>query len=429
MEVPTQNLGPGSEASLRNSLQGLPFGQASNPFNENTEGEKSNTDWQLKPDHFTLFNVSSFDSTPFNPLNLTNGPMRIYVYDLPAKFNEDWLVDVRCSSHLFAAEVAIHKVIMKSPIRTLDPYEADFFFMPVYVSCKFSPKTGFPWLGHASKLMQAAVKHVSTKMEFWNRNGGRDHIFIAAHDYGACFHTLESQAIAHGIPEFMRNSLILQTFGVQGFHPCQTAEHIQIPPYISPSVAASYIQDPPERQQRSIFAFFRGKMEINPKNVSGLVYSRGIRTVLYKRFSRNKRLFYLKRQRAANYQQELLRSTFCLCPLGWAPWSPRIVEAVTYGCVPVIIADNITLPYSHVIDWANISLSVREHDVPKLDKILLNVAATNLTAIQRNLWKEENRRALLFTDPLVKGDASWQILDRLSKKLDRSYIKHSSAHR
>lgn len=133
--------------------------------------------------------LSGFDTTPFNPLNLTNA-IRIYVYDLPPKFNEDWLVDERCSNHLFASEVAIHKILLTSPIRTLDPYEADFFFMPVYVSCKFSPKTGFPWLGHAPKLMQAAVNHVSTKMEFWNRSWGRDHIFVAAHDYGACFHTL-----------------------------------------------------------------------------------------------------------------------------------------------------------------------------------------------------------------------------------------------
>lgn len=135
-------------------------------------------------------NFSGFDSTPFNPLNLTNGHLRVYVYDLPSKFNEDWLADARCSNHLFAAEVAIHKILLKSPIRTLDPYKADFFFMPVYVSCKFSPKTGFPWLGHAPKLMQAAVNYVSVNMEFWNRNGGRDHIFVAAHDYGACFHTL-----------------------------------------------------------------------------------------------------------------------------------------------------------------------------------------------------------------------------------------------
>jgi hypothetical protein len=42
------------------------------------------------------------------------------------------------------------------------------------------------------------VNHVSTKMEFWNRSGGRDHIFVAAHDYGACFHSLVSgSASAH----------------------------------------------------------------------------------------------------------------------------------------------------------------------------------------------------------------------------------------
>jgi hypothetical protein len=84
----------------------------------------------------------------------------------------------------------------------------------------------------------------------------------------------ETEAIAHGIPVFMQNSIILQTFGVQGFHPCQAAENIQIPPYISPSKALSYNKDPPESQRRNIFAYFRGKMEINPKNVSGLIYSR-----------------------------------------------------------------------------------------------------------------------------------------------------------
>lgn len=408
---------------VRKGLQGLPLQQASHALREEVEdlhlGDKSK-EWQLKPDHFTLFNLSSFDSTPSNPLILSK-EIRIYVYDLPAKFNDDWMVDERCSNHLFASEVAIHKILMNSPIRTFDPYEANFFFMPVYVSCKFSSKTGFPWLGHASTLMEAAVNHVSTKMEFWNRSSGRDHIFVAAHDYGACFHSLETEAIAHGIPVFMQNSIILQTFGVQGFHPCQAAENIQIPPYISPSKALSYIEDPPESQRRNIFAYFRGKMEINPKNVSGLIYSRGIRTVLYKRFSHNRR-FFLKRHRAENYQLEMLRSVFCLCPLGWAPWSPRIVEAVTYGCVPVIIADNIALPYSHAIDWGAISLTVREHDVPKLYKILVNVAATNLTTIQNNLWKDGNRRALLFTDPPVYGDATWHIFDRLSTRLERSHI-------
>lgn len=145
--------------------------------------------------------------TIFNPLNLTS-PIRIYVYDLPSKFNDDWLSDERCSNHLFASEVAIHKNLLASPIRTIDPYKADFFFVPVYVSCKFSPKTGFPWLGHAPRTLQAAVSFVSTRMEFWNRSEGRDHVFVAAHDYGACFHSLV-RLFFHLVPSKCMNVLLI----------------------------------------------------------------------------------------------------------------------------------------------------------------------------------------------------------------------------
>ncbi|CAM6046645.1 unnamed protein product [Sphagnum compactum] len=350
--------------------------------------------------------------------------MQIYVYDLPTQYNENWLADKRCSNHLFAAEVAIHRILLSSPLRTLNPDEADFFFLPVYVSCKFSPKTGFPSIGHAPRTIHAAVSLVSSVMPYWNRSKGSDHIFVATHDFGACFHSMEHLAVAHGIPDFMQNSIILQTFGERTWHKCQEVENIQIPPYVSPSAMSPYMLPPPQVRKRNIFAFFRGKMEIHPKNYSGHLYSRGVRTAIYHRYGRNK-LFYLRRQRAEGYQEELLRSIFCLCPLGWAPWSPRIVESVVFGCVPVIIADNIALPYSHVLNWSSISLTVREADVPRLAKILLHVAATNLSAIQKNLWRAENRRALLFLEPLHTGDATWHLLDLLSRKIGRSHVARS----
>jgi hypothetical protein len=68
-----------------------------------------------------------------------------------------------------------------------------------------------------------------------------------------------------------------------------------------------------------------------------------VRTVIWRKFNSDRR-FYLKRQRFAGYQSEIVRSVFCLCPLGWAPWSPRLVESVALGCVPVIIG---TLLLSH----------------------------------------------------------------------------------
>ena len=79
-------------------------------------------------------------------------------------------------------------------------------------------------------------------------------------------------AIADGIPEFLKRSILLQTFGVQGHHVCQEVEHVVIPPHVPQEVAHELPE--PEKVRRDIFAFFRGKMEVHPKNISGRFYSK-----------------------------------------------------------------------------------------------------------------------------------------------------------
>ncbi|CAK9182816.1 unnamed protein product [Ilex paraguariensis] len=353
--------------------------------------------------------------SPFNGL-------KVYIYDLPSKYNSDWLSNERCNNHLFASEVAIHRALLNSDVRTLDPKEADFFFIPVYVSCNFSTVNGFPAIGHARSLLASAVELIASELPFWNRSLGSDHIFVASHDYGACFHAMEDVAMADGIPELLKNSIILQTFGVKYQHPCQDVENVVIPPYISPESVRSTLEKSPINGRRDIFVFFRGKMEVHPKNVSGRFYSKRVRTMILQKYGGDRR-FYLKRHRFAGYQSEIVRSVFCLCPLGWAPWSPRLVESVVLGCVPVIIADGIRLPFSAAVRWSEISLTVAEKDVANLGTILDHVAATNLTTIQRNLWDQNVREALLFNDQMVEGDATWQVLDALAEKVNRSQRK------
>lgn len=152
----------------------------------------------------------------------------------------------------------------------------------------------------------------------------------------------------------------------------------------------------------------------------GFLYHRKVRTVIWRKYNGDRK-FYLQRHRFAGYQSEIVRSVFCLCPLGWAPWSPRLVESVVLGCVPVIIADGIQLPFSDAVNWPDISLTVAENDVANLGMILERVAATNLSSIQRNLWDPNVRRALLFNDQIQEGDATWQVLHALTQKLGRSY--------
>ncbi|XP_042380702.1 probable glucuronoxylan glucuronosyltransferase F8H [Zingiber officinale] len=113
----------------------------------------------------------------------------VYIYELPSRLNTDWLANEQCRTH-FAAEVAIHEALLQYSSCVLDSEEADFFFLLVYVSCNFSTINGFPDFHHACPLLVKAVELIPGGFPFWNRSRGRDHVFAASHDYGACFHAM-----------------------------------------------------------------------------------------------------------------------------------------------------------------------------------------------------------------------------------------------
>jgi hypothetical protein len=85
---------------------------------------------------------------------------------------------------------------------------------------------------------------------------------------------------------------------------------------VSPSIALANWQ-PVEKQNRTIFAYMSGKIEVHPKeSVSGEIYGRGVRTGIWKRFKGDAR-FLIRRKRAEAYYEEMLHSRFCLCPRGY----------------------------------------------------------------------------------------------------------------
>ena len=133
---------------------------------------------------------------------------------------------------------------------------------------------------------------------------------------------------------------------------------------------------------------------------------------------KNDTLFDISSDHPATYYEDMQRSIFCLCPLGWAPWSPRIVESVTFGCIPVIIADDIVLPFKDVIPWADIAVFVAEKDVTMIGNILKDIPMEEVTKKQRLLQDRTIKEALLF--PRLSrgvGDAFHQVMNALARKL------------
>jgi hypothetical protein len=90
--------------------------------------------------------------------------LKVYVYDLPTRFNKD-IVDnnEQCSNgHMFGAELAIHQDFKTSIVRTMDPREADLFYVPVYTTCQYLGKPFFgidPWFG--KDMVEKSVQYIS----------------------------------------------------------------------------------------------------------------------------------------------------------------------------------------------------------------------------------------------------------------------------
>lgn len=346
------------------------------------------------------------------------GRLKVFVYELPRKYNKKILQkDPRCLTHMFAAEIFMHRFLLSSPVRTLNPDEADWFYTPVYTTCDLTTN-GLPLPFKSPRMMRSAIQLISSNWPYWNRTEGADHFFVVPHDFGACFHYQEEKAIERAILPLLQRATLVQTFG-QRNHVCLKDGSITVPPYAPPQKMQTHLI--PEKTPRSIFVYFRGLFYDVGNDPEGGYYARGARAAVWENFKDNP-LFDISTEHPATYYEDMQRAVFCLCPLGWAPWSPRLVEAVIFGCIPVIIADDIVLPFADAIPWEEIGVYVDEEDVPNLDTILTSIPPEVILRKQRLLANPSMKQAMLFPQPAQPGDAFHQVLNGLARKLphDRS---------
>ncbi|XXG78263.1 hypothetical protein AAC387_Pa08g2241 [Persea americana] len=350
------------------------------------------------------------------------GKLKVFVYELPSKYNEDMVKKhPRCLKHMFAVEVYMHRFLLSSHVRTLNPEEADWFYTPVYPTCDLTPD-GLPMPFNSPRIMRSAIQLISTKWPYWNRTEGADHFFVVPHDFAACFHYLEETAVERGILPLLKRATLVQTFG-QRNHVCLKEGSITIPPYAPPQRMQNHLISPDT--PRSIFIYFRGLFYDTGNDPEGGYYARGARASVWENFQNNP-VFDISTEHSYTYYEDMQRSVFCLCPVGWAPWSPRLAESVVFGCIPVIIADDIVLPFADAIPWKEIGVIVDEVDVPKLDTILTSIPPKVILRKLKLLANPALKRAVVFPQPAQPGDGFHQILNVLAHKLphDKSiYLK------
>ncbi|XP_004303053.1 PREDICTED: probable glycosyltransferase At5g03795 [Fragaria vesca subsp. vesca] len=262
----------------------------------------------------------------------------------------------------------IHEIEVNKQFRTRNPEEAHVYFLPysvtmlvrfVYVrdSHDFSP---------IRQTVRDYVNIISTKYPYWNRSLAADHFTVACHDWGP--------ETSNSDPYLRKNSIrgLCNANTSEGFNPSKDVSFPEV--NLQTGDTHGFLGGPSPRL-RSILAFFAG-------GVHG-----PIRPILLEHWENKDKDMRVHQYlpKGVSYYDMMKKSKFCLCPSGYEVASPRVVEAIYTGCVPVLISDHYVPPFSDVLNWKSFSVEVSVSDIPNLKNILTSISTRQYLRMQKRV--------------------------------------------
>ncbi|KAI3454087.1 hypothetical protein Pfo_010750 [Paulownia fortunei] len=226
---------------------------------------------------------------------------------------------------------------------------------------------------------------IKTRYPFWNRTDGVDHFLVACHDWAP----VETRRLMANCIRALCNSDVKEGF--------QFGKDVSLPEtYVhSPQNPLKEIGGKPP-SERKILAFFAGQMH-------GYV-----RPILLKHWENKDPDMKIFGRMRKGYVWHMKNSKYCICAKGYEVNSPRVVEAIIYECVPVIISDNFVPPFFDILNWDSFAVFVLEKDIPNLKNILVSISDKRYLVMQQRV--KQVRQHFLWHNTPVKYDIFHMIL-------------------
>ncbi|KAI4320652.1 hypothetical protein MLD38_034108 [Melastoma candidum] len=330
-------------------------------------------------------------------------PVRVYVYEMPRKFTYDLLklffntyqdttnltsngspvhrlieqhsVDYWLWADLLAPDS--ERLIRNTVVRVYEQEDADLFYIPFFTTISF-----FLLEKEQCKALYREVLKWVTDQPAWKRSEGRDHILPVHHPWSF-----------KSVRRYMKKSIwLLPDMDSTGnwYKPGQCMRESQ--------------------SKRTTLLLFRGRLK---RNAGGK-----IRAKLVTELTEAKDVVIEEGTTGdsgkAAAQNGMRTSIFCLNPAGDTPSSARLFDAIVSGCIPVIVSDELELPFEGILDYRKIALFVSSIDALQpgwLLSYLGNVSSAQIRIMQDNLVKYS--RHFIYSNPahpLGPEDLTWRMM-------------------
>ncbi|KAK4725115.1 hypothetical protein R3W88_027894 [Solanum pinnatisectum] len=273
---------------------------------------------------------------------------KVYVY----KEGEAPLYHFGPCKHTYAIEGYFIQEMEVSKFRTENPNKAHVYFLPLSVTMLIEfiyVAESHEW-GLTKNTTMNYVNVISQKYPYWNRSLGADHFMLACHDWGP--------EISFAIPHLYKNSI----------------RDVSIPEIHLPLGTTKGLLGGPSPSDRPVLVFFAGGVHgpIRPILLQHWENSKDDDVQIHK---------YLPK--GVSYYDLIRKTKYCICPSGYEVASPRMVEGLYMGCVPVLIKDSYVTPFSDVLDWDTFVVTIHVEDIPNLKKILIDIPQDKYLEMQK----------------------------------------------
>ncbi|GFQ01998.1 probable glycosyltransferase at5g03795 [Phtheirospermum japonicum] len=317
--------------------------------------------------------------------------LKIYIYTEGERpiFHKPKLFGTYASEGWFMKQLEENKHFV-----TTNPNKAHVFYLPfssrMLMSTLYVPKTNN--LTNLVEYLSRYIQNITTTHSFWNRTDGADHFLVACHDWAPA----ETNQIMKNCIRALCNAEVNIGF--------EFGKDVSLPIFkVRDTTNPLKGLGGKPVSQRSILAFFAGN-----------VMHGYLRPILLSYWGNNKdpdMKIFGKRHDAKGqmtYIQYMKSSKYCISARGYGPHTPRVVEAIFYECVPVVISDNYVPPFFETLNWESFAVFVLEKDIPNLKDMLLSISEERYLEMQERV--RQVQKYFLWNSSPVKYDVFHMIL-------------------